>query len=1064
MPTTRTARPSAGNTSGPTGEVILTSTDYSDTSLWEVDNTVTEQLATYKSNFENMTVFTKEWETGGGWLRTKTYHTEVTIEQGQKDYYTHALKADYAIGVQFVGGTASTINLSSRGDLLVQGNVTVAHGGSVILNSDDGSVTGGETVAIFNDAPTVTAGLDVRLIVEGGVDVLHVHAGRNITITGVADVATLEEPVTTSALTLGQVVSDAGNTTLTAADGLRTRSDPLLTFVQGNRVELSASGVNADIGGANALRVNSNTLLTGGLAVKAGDDINILETTGDLKLIRALTFTSTASVQGGGDVTLATASGSILDATLELPQMVNSDPITPQQQKMMDQLNGVIPVSFVDTAVTTTTVGGTLVFALPAGHQLTHLQEVSYRHNVVTGEAIVGLEEEETYFLIIRSDGMASLAATLAQAQAGTAIAISLDTVDDANGVTGTGHRIVGHVYDTDAQNDISESAFTFPISPGLYSYLYPQAQFLGLTPVVTAPEVMNVIGDNVTLVAVDGTGSIGRSKAAQVISLAGGFEPLSDADKEVLATATASDVYGVQYATYRYVGPNGASGANLKDQDFGNTSNWQKVTYVATGAIKAAAPSSQAVAANGYVLVEFNGIHGLYQYNGTSGSLNLRTENFSNQARWTKVDTTTLRSTADSGAGTLTQGQLVLNKAVVERVALQLKDDVDVKVNGALVAEADGNIALESPIDLTIAKMRAGGDVLIKGGGNILDAGTDPFAAIGAFGDLTVVSNGVMRGEDVGDTMRIALSTSSHLFLDVIGDIDVTQVAGDLTIDSNTQAISSLYVARVTTSAHADITVTLGDMTVEHMDAALGGSLVAQGSIIDAFDDVGGPVVNVTTGDLYLQAGSDIGTSGNFFDVLVSGNLSGLAGNDVFINSPDTLNITTLVSTAGDVTLTVQGDTNIGQIRARLGTVTIDSDDDIVDRYDDAAADIEAISTDLTAVAGGIGFLENPFDIDTSFAGTMGTVNALALSTVYMIETAGAMRIDKVRSQADDVTLRTLAGSIAGRERAAGKQRHGPQRQPRRQRRQHRHAPRRARDRLVQPFVASRGAECRGD
>ena len=91
-------------------------------------------------------------------------------------------------------------------------------------------------------------------------------------------------------------------------------------------------------------------------------------------------------------------------------------------------------------------------------------------------------------------------------------ITISLDLVDGGNGVTGTGHRLVSKTetvtFNTDPTDDITASAFPFPISPGLYSSLYPHAEFLGLTPIIAATEMMNVIGDNVTLTAVDGTGS----------------------------------------------------------------------------------------------------------------------------------------------------------------------------------------------------------------------------------------------------------------------------------------------------------------------------------------------------------------------------------------------------------------------------------------------------------------------------------------------------------------------------------------------------------------------------
>ena len=64
----------------------------------------------------------------------------------------------------------------------------------------------------------------------------------------------------------------------------------------------------------------------------------------------------------------------------------------------------------------------------------------------------------------------------------------------------------------------------------------------------------------------------------------------------------------------------------------------------------------------------------------------------------------------------------------------------------------------------------------------------------------------------------------------------------------------------------------------------------------------------NVETGDLFLYAGTNIGTASNYFDIQVGGDLSGVVGQDAFINSSVDLNITTFTSSSGDVTLTVDG------------------------------------------------------------------------------------------------------------------------------------------------------------
>src|SRR5262249_31574629 len=147
-----------------------------------------------------------------------------------------------------------------------------------------------------------------------------------------------------------------------------------------------------------------------------------------------------------------------------------------------------------------------------------------------------------------------------------------------------------------------------------------------------------------------------------------------------------------------------------------------------------------------------------------------------------------------------------------------------------------------------------------------------------------------------------------------------------------STQAISDLYVAKVSSAQQANVQVTLGDMIVERVDATTGSALVAQHSIIDAIDDADGPIINVATGDLYLQAGQDVGSADNFFDVQVGGALSGAVGNDAFINSPSNLTVSDFTSTNHNVTLTVGATTNVGIIRAHRGVVKITSQNDIVD------------------------------------------------------------------------------------------------------------------------------------
>ena len=127
----------------------------------------------------------------------------------------------------------------------------------------------------------------------------------------------------------------------------------------------------------------------------------------------------------------------------------------------------------------------------------------------------------------------------------------------------------------------------------------------------------------------------------------------------------------------------------------------------------------------------------------------------------------------------------------------------------------------------------------------------------------------------------------------------------------------------------------------------------------------------------------------------------------------PDEPTVADFTSVNHNVTLTVDNTTNVGIIRAHNGLVTITSQNNVVDLDDGAAANIEALSVDLNSIAGSVGTTDNPFDIDTSYGGTLGTVNAQSFTSVFHIETTDEMRVDEVRSETSKVWLRTLPGSI---------------------------------------------------
>ena len=363
-----------------------------------------------------------------------------------------------------------------------------------------------------------------------------------------------------------------------------------------------------------------------------------------------------------------------------------------------------------------------------------------------------------------------------------------------------------------------------------------------------------------------------------------------------------------------------------------------------------------------------------------------------------------------------------------------------------------------------------------ITGDGTVAGDTADPAndIAIGTLGNLILLADDSVGTQS--NPLRIQIAPSVSLSMNVAGQLYLHQISGttlDIDYSDTTPNTSpfdpadrgfSVTPAEVAQFGYVDsltsmhlpglikidaATVDINDLTVEN--ASAGGDLSirivdetglsdtgnliigkisadstvdlrAPESILDLFDDATAPIVNILTdamsspGDVYLQAGSDIGTLGNFIDVEIwGGELNGLVENNAFIHSVRDLNVGSVpgfTATNGNVTLLVDGQTNVGLITARNGTVKITSEAAIVDRRDDAMTNIVSRNLDLYSQNSIIGDAANPLDIDTSYF-VSGFVDADAEQTVYLIETVGTMHAGIISSRNDDVTLETLSGSI---------------------------------------------------
>ncbi|HTH06781.1 MAG TPA: hypothetical protein VL916_12960, partial [Ilumatobacteraceae bacterium] len=184
----------------------------------------------------------------------------------------------------------------------------------------------------------------------------------------------------------------------------------------------------------------------------------------------------------------------------------------------------------------------------------------------------------------------------------------------------------------------------------------------------------------------------------------------------------------------------------------------------------------------------------------------------------------------------------------------------------------------------------------------------------------------------------------------------------------------------------------TVGDLVLGKVYGGTSVDLRAAHSILDLFDDVDAPIVNVLTdgangsGNVYLEAGEDIGTATNYFDVTIGGVLTGQLGDDAFIRSLGDIKIGVgpavvdgrFESLDGNVTFTVDGIANVGLIVAlgdgvadpttslTDGVVKIDATQYIRDRRDDVLPSIRA--TGAVLIAGlGVGSAADPFETQIS-------------------------------------------------------------------------------------------------
>ncbi len=880
----------------------LSEADYSDPALWEISefDPTTFQIDPasdkFFSSFKNDYTLVKGPEDiGNNKKRTVTIR-----ERGVRDMYTHTLKADYPIGIQFSKSPAlPKISVDSKGGILILGNIQSPAGGTIDLTSIAGSIESNTGVAIYGASPTVTALGDVTLSIEGNKGALGVNAGGDIQLTAIS----LDN--VSSSFVIGTVNSLSGDVVINAKDGISNKDSSSL--LAGNRLDLKAT--EGGIGTTNSpLKVKAGSNVNGGLTALAEGDILIQQTTGDLLLVRPIRSNAASVESTTGDVTLIAATGSILDGDNEF------------KKKAASTTPSILTTNFLNNGIT---------------------------------------------------KGIWTAAST------------------------------------------------KYPVSAGLVKFLYPHQNLLGQTPPTEMTERINVRGNKVTLSATSVAQEIGHVGDAIIINNPKNFSALSEEQQSILASANATDVVGVAYGLYKFLGSD-ASNVDLTRENFSDASRWLKLnTHFATGLARSG-ESSQLLQAGDRVRVENDVDHyGVYEYFGPTEVLNLLQINYLDRTRWTKL---TGDAATDDGPVNLANGMIIVNKFVVDSLILRPIQDVNVDAQTHIRSTASYRTALESAAEMRILRIESGDDMFLRSRTDVIDLGErESAAAIATGGEAVISALGKVYSPSEDSALRTQITPSGSLRVLASGSVNVRQVGADTALSGVPVAINDLFIDRIEAEGEVHIVVDEGNMRINYITSKSAIDLAAQNAILDAFPAHKGIYVNIYTpataapGHVTLTA-SSIGTSQAPLTLdLQSGDLVTQTSGNQWIQAVSDLVASNLVSTGGNIVVHASNRVLVGLIEALNGNVTINASGSILDFDGDGDADINAISIALYSSAGSIGQLGNDLEVDTANNAASQLV-AMANGDVVVQETSGRLNVQQAVSQGQgNVRLSNRESTLSG-------------------------------------------------
>jgi hypothetical protein len=984
------------------------------------------------------------YETWSSWYGTNYTWFQYTTITDSSTYFTHTIRADRPIGIEFTGYSAGSVLVQAGNmDVVIQGPIQNDKGSTTISTTGTIRTVGGALPGVIGGRTIVLTG---GLGIGTELDPVRVNLSDSATSGLRLDAATTNGAIwlveATGNLTVGTITAGSGRDVNLLAPGsiLRAAGSSL---VSGGAITLTA--VNGSIGTAAApISIDTGTTDRDVLRAYArAGEVHVSETAGNLRLFEII---------AAHDVSVRVVAGDLLDGnTIEV-----------RDERAIAELRaGVWSDLSLTGGAAQTKIANTLS-ALAAAKTAEYVAYWNIR--LVQGDisalvapgstALIALSvEEQAYydaFYRAQEEASGKTGAALEAAVAAAILTLRTSRTEQFRQL----HQVWGRVGGTDGNPDTFDAAYRYTLTAAEEAAIrasikiWTESELINaigaglLKPVTdtdTVIETPNITGRNITL---DVSGKVGRASGEVFIALAPGVQ-LTEEQRVILGAAERDDVF---YLTTPRVAATvtfdatvnsitrtdgGTWDARLVGQTIlveGNTANANEegpfytvaglsadgrtlLLATGTGAPRLLASEiNQAVRVSGLALdprgvsakvtATISGGNTITRtaggdFSGFKAGMKILLSGATQNGNTASTLYTILSVTADTItlSGTpLTVGETGVALTVdqyVEIAALlvTLREDVDFVATGRLDVEAGGEAFLGTETGVALGEIDVDGALRIRAQGDITNA-------------LGAGATNIRSGDLLLESGRGAIGAA--------GD------AGRIYLDLDAGA---QLTARGTGSIW--LTERQGNMNLATIFSRSGNvDLVAQGSILDALET---DFVNIEANDIRLVAQTGtIGAAGNALDIEARGDgpLTGEALGLVHATA------------AGDIVLTEQfGDLNIDTIASTGGSVTLEAALSILDAVDRpltgaaeftggrAAADVlAATGITLTARLGFIGALGNELDIDSRRGNATGTVSSRSDENTFIIETAGDLWIDTVGVAADGVTtafLTAVVGSI---------------------------------------------------